>query len=238
VATYTDAATIASYLGVTFSPAQVLQATAIAAAATAFIDNYTARSWQAPSPIAAELSPIVAKRVDGSEIVTPTIYLLHTPAVAVTGVVLRATAPNSQPQVLASTEYELMDAANGVLRLLLTALWQGHAIAASYPYADPVVGLVDYTWAAGPPPDIALAATMIGATEMARVLALAGSAGGIQAHPELAGIKSIAVGQNDIAVTLADPSSIDIGTAAGSSWAAAGSAVAAILNPYVYIAIA
>jgi hypothetical protein len=235
---YTDAATIGTYLGITLTPEQSTTADAIAAAATSFIDRYTARSWQAASPIVAEWSPIVAKRVDGAEVVTPTIYLIHRPAVAVTGVRLRATAPLISLTSLTPEQYELTDAANGVLRLLLTAMWQGQAVAASYPYADSVVALVDYTWAAAPPSDITAAATMIGATEMARLLALGSSESFLQQHPELAGLKSVAVGQNDVNVALSDPTSFDIGAGTGSAWAASGSTVEQILRQYRSVVIA
>lgn len=235
---YTSAALIAGYLGITLTPEQVTQADAVAAAATAFIDRFTGRSWQAASPIVAEWSPIVAKRVDGSEIVTPTVYLLHRPVVAVSGVTLRATAPHQPTQTLTATEYELTDAENGALRLLLTALWQGRAVSSTFPYADPVVASVDYTWQAAPPADIALAATTIGAAEMARLIALQSSESLIQEHPEMAGVKSIAVGQNDVAVTLTDPSSVGIGTDAASSWAAPGSTVEQILRGYRTMVIA
>ncbi len=236
---YTDATLIGGYLGVTLTPAQATQADAIAAAATSFIDRYTARSWQADSPIAAEWSPIVAKRVDGAEVVTPTVYLIHKPAVAVTGVRLRATAPLISLTTLTPDQYELTDAENGILRLLLTAMWQGQAVAASYPYADPVVALVDYSYVTAPPPaDIVAAATMIGATEMARLLALGSSESFLQQHPELAGLKSVAVGQNDVNVALTDPTSFDIGAGAGSAWAASGSTVEQILRQYRQIVIA
>jgi hypothetical protein len=229
---YTTSALIASYLGIALTPPQVTQADAVAAAATAFIDRFTGRSWQAPSAIVAEWSPIVAKRVDGSEIVTPTVYLLHRPVVAVSGVTLRATAPQQATQALDASEYELTDTENGVLRLLLTALWQGRAVSATFPYADPTVASVDYTWAAAPPADIALAATTIGAAQMARLIALASSESLIAEHPEMAGITSLAIGQNDVAVTLTDPSSVNIGADAASSWAAPGSTVEQILRGY------
>lgn len=238
MAAYTSAALISGYLGITLTPEQITQADAVAAAATAFIDRYTGRSWQAASPIAAEWSPIIAKRVDGSEIVTPTVYLLHRPAVAISGVILRATAPSQATQTLAPTEYELTDAANGIVRLLLTAVWQGRATSSTFPYADPTVASVDYTWAAAPPDDIALAATTIGATEMARLIALQSSESLIQEHPEMAGVKSIAVGQNDVAVTLTDPASVGIGTDDGSGWAAPGSTVEQILRGYRMVVIA
>jgi hypothetical protein len=132
----------------------------------------------------------------------------------------------------------LTDAQNGIVRLLLTALWQGQAVASSYPYADPVVALVDYTWTAAPPADITAAATMISATEMAHLLALGSSESFLQQHPELAGLKSVAVGQNDVNVALSDPTSFDIGAGAGSAWAAPGSTVEQILCQYRSVVIA
>ena len=51
---YTTADEIAAVLGVTFTPGQEAQATALAAAATLYIDRYTGRSWQGVSPIDGE----------------------------------------------------------------------------------------------------------------------------------------------------------------------------------------
>jgi hypothetical protein len=229
--TYTTAAAIAAYLGETFTPEQAAQADDIALAVTAFIDNYTGQTWQGTSPVTAEWLPLIARYDDGTAVTWPTVYLRQRPAVAVTAVVLRSGGPSATPTTLDPSQYELVDPQNGVLRLSPS----GAGVDA---YGHTVVALVDYTYAAAVPPDITLAATMIGATEMARVLALQEDAALIAAHPELAGLKSIAVGQNDVNVQLAGTTAAAGATDAGSSWVTPGSAVAAILNSYRRMVVA
>lgn len=230
---YTTAAAIAAYLGETFTPAQATQADAVALAVTAFVDRYTGRTWQGTSPVVAEWLPIVARYDEGAATTRPTVYLRNRPAVAVSAVVLRSGGPGATATALAPTAYELVDPEAGVLRL--TPAGEG---VDGYGYGDPVIALVDYTYAEVVPPDIALAATMIGASEMARILAVQESADLITAHPELAGLKTVSVGQNDVTVALADQAAAAGATDAGSSWVTPGSATAAILNGYRRVVVA
>lgn len=231
-APYTTADLIAAYLGTTFDAEQEAQATTLATAATAYIDGYTGQSWQAPSPIVAEWLPIIARRDDGAETAAPTVYLRRRPVVSVDAVSVRYGGPGATATVLDAVEYELTDAAHGVLRLAAQAIWTGQASPYLYAYGDALVALVDYAFSDAPPPDIALAATMIGSSEMARVMGASERSAMLVAHPELAGLKSVAVGQNDVAVQIADASRLGAATGAGSAWAAPGSAVAGILDLY------
>jgi hypothetical protein len=235
---YTTSDAIAAYLGATFTTEQAATADAIAASATAYIDGATGRSWQEPSPIVAEWLPVIARRDDGAETTRPTIYLQRTPVVSIEAVSVRGGGANEPSTALAANEYELVDAANGVLRLAATALWTGYGSTYLYSFGAALVALVDYSFAAAPPPDIALAATMIGAAEMARVVASDERSALLEAHPELAGLKSVAVGQNDVNVALQDEPDAASATSGGSSWAAPGSAVAGILAHHRVIVVA
>jgi hypothetical protein len=74
---------------------------------------------------------------------------------------------------------------------------------------------------------------MIAAAEMARQIAVQSGSASIAAHPELAGISSIAVGRNDIAITRSDASAAAIGgAAAGADLAPVGSTARTILDGY------
>jgi hypothetical protein len=228
---YTDATKIAAYLGATFTTEQAATAEQLAAAATAYIDGATGRSWQAPSPIVAEWLPIIAKRSDGAATTLPTVYLYRRPVVSIQAVSIRCGGPGATATPLAVGDYELIDAANGVLRLATSG-------GSAYPYGDVEVALVDYTFADAPPPDIALAAIMIASAEMARVLAIAEQDALLAANPELAGLKSLSVGQNDVNVAFRDAPDAAAATSSGSAWDAPGSTVAGILAHYRAIVVA
>jgi hypothetical protein len=101
-----------------------------------------------------------------------------------------------------------------------------------------VLAVVDYTYADAVPPDITLAATMMASATMAGVLAAQEGSALIAAHPELAGLKSVSVGQNDVNVQLMDTAKTADATASQSSWVTPGSATAAILNSYRRVVIA
>jgi hypothetical protein len=231
--TYTDAAAISAYLGVTLTPEQETQANNVALAVTSFIDRYVGRSWQGTSPVTAEWLPIIARYDDGTTTTWPTVYLRQRPAIAVSAVALRSGGPAATATPLDPSQYELIDAPAGVLRLAPS----GAGVDA---YGQPVVALVDYTYADAVPADIALAATMMAAAEMARQLAIAGSAAFSAQHPELDGLKSIAVGQNDVNISLADSASAASagGAAASASLAPPGSAARTILESYRRVVIA
>lgn len=164
---YTDSNKIAAYLGKTLTSPQQTQAGVMADAATAWIENYLGLSWQTASPITNELHSIIGDRI----------YLSHRPVAAVSAVKTRGNYEDAAETTLTSSQYELLDATNGVL--LIEGWSAGDGLA-----------LVTYTHTMTTvPADVALAATMIAAAWMADALA-----------PGTAGVESLAVGQNDIAI--------------------------------------
>lgn len=168
MAPYTDATKIANYLGVTLTSPQQTQAGVVAQAASDWIDEYKGRSWQAATPVTDELHTVYGDRV----------YLNHRPVTAVSAVKTRGDYADADLTTLAAGQYELLDAANGVL---LVQGWAGSG----------ALALVTYTHTAGStvPSTIALAATMIAASWLAPTLA-----------PQTNGLASVAVGQNDASV--------------------------------------
>ena len=222
MALYTDSDAIEAYLGATFTPEQATAADAVAAAVTAFIDRYTGRTWQTVSPITGELRRITPP-LPGGGLGSAVVFLAHTPVLAVSAVSVRSAYPNDDETVLEVGAYELRDAAHGVVALDGWSSW----------WCGDLHAVVDYTYGDAVPADIALAATMIASGEMARQLAIQSSSGLAAAHPELAGLKSIAVGQNDITIQTSGTSAATSGGAAASgSLAPPGSAARAILDGY------
>jgi len=230
MADYVTADQIAAALGVTFTPEQEAQADAVAAAVTSFIDGYTGRSWQTVSPIAGETAPVLPTRSDAYPSAFGVVYLAHRPAVAVTALSLRTYYPNDTLDDLDAASYELIDPEHGTVTVAGCG-WLG------YPA---LVAVVDYTYADAVPPDIQLAATMIASGVMQRALTVQAGSAAIAANPSLAGVQSLSVGQNDIAVTLSATATggASMGSSAGSSWASPGSAVAGILDQYRRVVIA
>lgn len=167
---YTDAAAIAGYLGVTLTSPQQTQAGVLAAAATAWIDRYCGRSWQASSPVTDELH----------ELVGDTVYLNNRPVTAVSSVKVRARYADAGVTTLDSGSWELLDAANGVLLIL------------GWAFGGTTLALVSYTHtatSAAVPDDVALASTMIAASWLSQAL-----------RPSTQGVESVAVGQSDVIV--------------------------------------
>ena len=167
---YTDATAIAGYLGLTLTSPQQTQATTLAAAATAWIDRYTGRSWQASSPVADELH----------ELVGDTVYLTNRPVTAVTSVKTRERFADAGTTTLDASQYELLDATNGVLLIMG---WAGAGRLALVTYTHSV---------SAAPDDVELAATMIAAAWLSQAL-----------RPSTEGVEQISVGQNDISVKFA-----------------------------------
>lgn len=232
---YTDSDAISAYLGVTFTPEQAAQADAVASAVTAFIDRYTGRTWQTVSPIAAELRPVVVPGPSDTYGAVARCYLAHTPVSTVDAVSLRSSDPNDPTTPLDPATYELVDPAAGVL------LVPGYGYGAlGWWYGRAALAVVDYSYADEAPADIELAATMIASGVVQQSMTIRAGSAMIAAHPQLAGVESIAVGQNDVNVKLSKTATggAAMSSAAGSSWAAPGSAVAAILDQYRRVVIA
>lgn len=165
---YTDATKIAAYLGVTLTSPQQTQAGIAAQAASDWIDEYKGRSWQIASPVTDELHTMTGDRV----------YLNNRPVAAVSSVKTRAAAfVGFGWTTLATGQYELLDATNGVL------LIQGWSASSQ------ALVQASYTHTASVPSQIALAATIIAASLLGPTL-----------RPNTSGLDSVSVGQNDIAV--------------------------------------
>lgn len=174
---YTDATKIAAYLGVTLTGAQQTQAGLAAQAASDWIDQYKGRSWQAATPVTDELHTMSGDRV----------FLNNRPVASVTTVKTRSSAfVGFSWTTLDASQYELLDAQNGVL------LIQGWSAS-----SDALVQ-VSYTHTAGAnvPSTIAFAATMIAASLLGPTL-----------RPNTSGLESVSVGQGDVQVKF----SVDFG---------------------------
>ena len=168
MAAYTDATRIAAQLDATFTPAQAAQADVVAAAITAWIDTRTGRSWQASGAIADELHQIYGDRV----------FLNAPPVALVTAVAVHPGSAVGAWTALAASDYELVNAATGLLLLPL-----GYATCSAQ---------VSYTSTTALPADIQSAADVLAADLLFVTL-----------NPESAGAESVSVGQNDITVRYA-----------------------------------
>lgn len=185
MASYTDAAGIADYLAVTFTPEQAAQADVAAAAVTTWIDHRTGRSWQnATGSVVDEIH----------DILNGVVYLEYRPVIAVSAVETRTVqGANTTAWVLLDpSQYELVDPEAG--QLIITTTRE---------IAPKDEARVDYTNAVtAPPSDVGYAATIIAADLLFPTL-----------HPESAGLESLALGQNDIsmkyAAASADGSSVN-----------------------------
>src|SRR5688572_25596501 len=102
---YSDATKIAAYLGVTLTAAQITQAGILAQAASDWIDRYVGQSWQDDGSVTDELHSPVGDRI----------YLNNRPVSAVSAVSTRQPIVGADWTLLGSSEYELIDATNGVL---------------------------------------------------------------------------------------------------------------------------
>lgn len=138
---YTDAQKIAAYLGTALTGDQQTQAGVMADAATAWIDRYLGRSWQATSPVTDEKHSIIGDRV----------YLTNRPVVALTSVKTRGIYEGATVTTLSASQYELLDTVNGIV--LLDGWTSGDDLA-----------LTSYTHSVSTAPaDVQLAASMIAA---------------------------------------------------------------------------
>lgn len=146
MAAYCTPDSLESYLGRTLTDAESDSAVGACLGATAYIDAYTGRSWQAAT-VAGEIQ----QARDGM------VSLDQRPVVTVTTVTKRGVYLGATPTTLTSpTGYEIINAAEG--QLLVDAV-------------DGDLITVTYTVAATAPDDVALAANIIAAS-----YAVAGSA--------------------------------------------------------------
>jgi hypothetical protein len=186
VTAYTDASKVAAYLGFTLTSAQQTQAGIVAQAASDWIDLYKGRSWQGSSPVTDELQAIVGDRV----------YLSNRPVTSITSVKTRPAAFVSFGwTTLDASQYELVDATNGVLQV------------AGWSASSEAMVQVSYAFTTTPPSQIALAATIIAASLLGPTL-----------RPNTQGLDSVAVGQNDVQVKF----SVDYGSVPSEALALLG----------------
>lgn len=179
MAAYTDPTKISAYLGVTFTAEQTTVAESVASGVTGWIDHRTGWTWQdADGSVTDEIH----------EVIDSTVYLTYTPVTAVSEVHVRARqgATLGDWVLLDPTDYQLVDPSTGLLALNPL----------THQYAERWDARVDYTSSVtAPPADIEMAATILSASLMSSPL-----------HPGTAGLSSIAVGQNDVAVAFAQVS--------------------------------
>lgn len=185
---YTDAAKIANYLGVALTSAQQNQAGIAAQAASDWIDSFKGKSWQAATPVTDELHTLVGDRV----------YLNNRPVASISSVKTRAAAfVGFSWTTLDASQYELLDAANGVLAI------------GGWSSSSEALVQVSYTHTAGSnvPSQIAFAATIIAASLLGPTL-----------RPNTAGLESVSVGQGDVQVKF----SVDYGAVPSEAMALLG----------------
>ena len=182
MANYTNATKIANHLGVALTVPQQAQAEVVAEAITVWIDHRTGRTWQNASGTVTD---------EVHQITGGVVYLEYRPVIAVSEVHAKPRGGGSVWELVPPSEYQLTDPAAGLLEFTsLTNIW-----AATYD------ARVDYTNAvAAPPADIAYAATVLSADVLFTML-----------HPESTGVQSLALGQNDIAITYASGADADHG---------------------------
>lgn len=190
---YCVAAAVAAVLGRVFTSPDTTQATAMIGAAEAMIDRITNRAWMVASPIANELHVIDGPLGSRSDVLTPRIvsppeapgfpsapvFLNNKPVTAVTGVIIRLQSVGASDIVLAGTDYELIDAASGILTVNARP---GYLAKVSYTHSGPAV-----------PADISHACAV-----------LAGSLMSGYFNPQSAAYKRISVGSGDVSVEFRD----------------------------------
>lgn len=181
---YTSAVLVADELGRSLTAAQLAQVDGLVEEAEAYVDRVTGRAWLVASPATSELHALVG----------PYVYLKRTPVASVTAVTIRSGAIGAAETALdAGTGYELLDPATGLLSL------------SSYPLADPVVNggafapgaLVKVTYTYTDP--LPVPADIRGVTTRMVANRMRG-----RVDPSMSGVKSVSVGQGDLAIDYAD----------------------------------
>lgn len=173
---YTTMAAVQAYLGITLTPAQSAQATALMGQAEAFVDSYTRRSWS-PSTVT-----LTGEQYD---LLRDWVYLRSTPVVAIQSVTVRTRQIGDAGQTLtAGTDYELQNAATGFvvfnagygeqrdsLADAFSDVWSAPEVPALTPGAPQMIArtyaLISYTASQPVPADIAHATTLLVAHDMA-----------------------------------------------------------------------
>lgn len=174
---YSTKAAVATFLAKTLTAAQDTYIDdTLMEAAERFIDRYTNNAWlpAATPTVTAEKHTLP---IDGK------VRLDHIPAIAVSAVTARLLSVGAVATVLVSnTQYELIDAANGVLLIGgVSDIINGAPFPESY-YEYQIA--VTYTYTAAIPKDVTLAATMIVAYWLQPSI-----------NPDSYGVKRYSVGQ-------------------------------------------
>jgi hypothetical protein len=124
---YTSVERVEHHTGRTFDAAQRAECSLLLPVAESWIDGYTRRTWGTQTPIAGEVhgleAPTWPRGAGAVDVVYDltwypplTVRLRVRPVAAVTAVAVRTTAAGSAPQALtAGTQYELLDAEQGLL---------------------------------------------------------------------------------------------------------------------------
>lgn len=167
---YSSPSLVAEELGVTFTAGQTTQAEGLIEEAEAFVDRFTGRAWITTSP-ATETLVVPA---DGL------VYLTRRPVTAITSVSVRpATIGGASTALAASSSYELLDAATGLLAV--SSGYHGYRVSVTYTHTNDIAAL---------PADIRRAATLLVAHWLTPRL-----------HPERAGLAALSLGSGEIAQT-------------------------------------
>lgn len=181
---YTTADLVQQELGRSLTAEQLTQVGGLVEEAEAYVDRVTGKSWLVASPATSELHALVG----------PYVYLRRTPVASVSAVTIRSSAIGAtETTLVAGSGYELLDPATGLLSL------------SAYPLADPVVNgpayspgtlvKVTYTYTdpLPVPADVRGVVTRMVANRMRG-----------RVDPSMSGVKSVSVGQGDLAVTYGD----------------------------------
>ena len=129
---YTSPDAVAAALGRTLTVPQQAEADLWIGAAEAWIDTRTGQPWGQNTPVVGELHQAWGELV----------YLDRRPVVSIQAVTVRPRLVSAAASALATSDYELLDAANGVLWIGRSAAG-GRLVAVSYTPAVPLDGRIE-----------------------------------------------------------------------------------------------
>lgn len=154
---YSSATLVAQEMAVDLTAPQLDQCADMLEAAEAWIDRQTGRAWAVTSPVVSELHSVYG----------PAVYLVNKPVTAVSAVTIRSASVGASPTTLtAGTDYELIDATNGVLLLSGYGTPRDVVINTEHTGYDGYLLFVSYTTTTPAPADIQRASTLLAAEWM------------------------------------------------------------------------